>query len=152
MNLADRERFFEDFSVGERIGEVAYSLTPQRLVAAAGSNRDFNAIHFDSVTARQSGAADIYANNIFLLGMWERAAREFAGRRAVIMGVSSLSMRGFNCTGEIVVVHGEVSELLLGENAGTMRLKMWSTNGERLTVGPGSFTIRLPLRGGLSTL
>jgi hypothetical protein len=54
----------------------------------AGANRDFNAIHHNVEVARAAGASDMYANTLFLQGMWERAIRRYIGPTGVLRRLS----------------------------------------------------------------
>ena len=80
-----------------------------RLVVEAGANRDFNAIHHNSEFAQASGAPEMYANTTFLLGMWERAVREFIGLEGRIVGIKGFRMTSFNVVGQTVTVQGRVA-------------------------------------------
>jgi acyl dehydratase len=138
------QRTWEIADVGDPLGPVVFPLSVYRLVVAAGANRDFNSIHHNSEYAKASGAPDMYANTLFLQGMWERAIREYMGLDGTLRRIAGFRMNSFNCAGETVVVKGAVTRKWRDGNSGLVEIKMWSENGERISVGPGLVTITLP--------
>jgi acyl dehydratase len=120
-----------------------------RLVMAAGATRDFNSIHHNSEWARASGAPDMYANAVFLQGMWERCAREFIGVGGRIRQLSGFRMGSFNTVGDVVTVRGTVERVWAEGDLGLARLRLWSRNRHGVCVGPGTVTVSLPKRGHL---
>ena len=106
---------------------------------------------YSSEFARASGAADMYANNIFLQGLWERSAREYIGLRleAPAQEVGPFRMRSFyrGRNGETVVVKGVVRRTWQseGENFVEIELRSENSNGV-LTVAPGPVIATLPSR------
>ena len=48
----------------------------------------------------------MYANTTFLLGMWERAVREYIGVQGSIVGIKGFRMSSFNVVGQTVTVQG----------------------------------------------
>ena len=79
-----QERYWEDVQEGDELPSLQFPLSVYRLVMAASANQDFNSIHHNSEYAKKTGAPDMYANNIFLQGMWERTVREYIGNAGVI--------------------------------------------------------------------
>lgn len=140
------QRHWEDVRVGDEVPSVEFPLTVYRLVVAAGATRDFNAIHYNVNAARASGAPDVYANTMFLMGMWERSVREFIGTQGVIRRISGLRLRVFTTVGDTVKVKGEVIDSRREGNIGVLDLNMRSENSRGITVGPGVVTVTLPLR------
>jgi acyl dehydratase len=143
----DHQRCWEDVSDGEELAPVAFPLTVYRLVVEAGANRDFNAIHHNSEFARASGAPEMYANTTFLLGMWERAVREFIGLRGRIVAVKGFRMTSFNVVGQTVTVKGRVAGKREDGEQSLVDLEVWSENDGGVSVGPGTVTVSLPRRG-----
>ncbi len=138
------QRLWDQVAVGESIGTLDFPITVSRLIIAAGANRDFNAIHHNPNYARASGAPDIYANTLFLQGMWERLARAYIGSAGRITGLGGFRMRSFNCPGDTVRVSGTVTETWLDGERGMIRIALRSDNKAGLTVGPGFVTAELP--------
>jgi acyl dehydratase len=140
------QRHWEDVKEGDDVPAVSFPLTVYRLVVEAGANRDFNAIHHNSEVARASGAPEMYANTGFLLGMWERAVREFAGLDGAVRRISGFRMRRFNTVGQTVVVRGTVAAKRRKDGEALVDLELWSEVGGEVTVGPGTVTVALPER------
>ena len=146
----ERPRYWEDVRAGTALEPIAYPLSVYRLVMAAGSNRDFNSIHHNSEWAQATGAPEMYANVVFLQGMWERCVREFIGVYGTIRTLSGFRMGSFNTVGDTVVVRGTVERTWLDGDAakvGYAEVRMWSSNKNGVSVGPGSVTVTLPRRG-----
>lgn len=145
----DKQRYWEDVNEGDELQDVHYPLTIQRMVMAAGANRDFNAIHHSTEAAHRGGAADMYAMNYFHNGMWERAIREFIGLDGTIRQTGPFRMRIFSTVGDTVVVKGKVTRKFQEGDAHLLELEIQSllaTTGN-VSVGPGPVTVTLPSRG-----
>jgi acyl dehydratase len=140
------QRYWEDVSVGDELTSLSFPLTVYRLVMVAGGNRDFNAIHHNSDFARSTGAPDMYANTLFLQGMWERAVRDFIGLEGTIRQLKGFRMRSFNTPGDTVVVSGRVKSRWLDGDSGLIEIEIQSENANGISVGPGSMIATLPLR------
>jgi hypothetical protein len=140
------QRYWDDVAEGDDVPPVEFPLTVYRLVVEAGANRDFNAIHHNSEIARTSGAPEMYANTGFLLGMWERAIREFAGLDGSVRRITGFRMRRFNIVGQTVVVRGRVAGKRREDGDAVVELELWSEFDGEVTVGPGTVTVALPER------
>ena len=123
-----------DVEVGMQIPAVTLPITLQRLVMEAGANRDFSLIHHDAAVARATGAPDAFANTYFLMGMFERLMRDWAGPRARIRKIGPLRMMIFNPVGDTVQFRGVVEAI--DPLAGTLNLDMWveSERGKTVTA------------------
>jgi acyl dehydratase len=137
---APAQRHLGDVSVGEELAPVSFPITVYRLVMEAGANRDFNSIHHNTEYAQATGAREMYANTIFLLGMWERAIREWIGPAGKIHSITGFRMRSFNYAGDTTTVTGKVTEV----DGTLVRIEMTSSNSTGVTVGPGIVTVSLP--------
>jgi hypothetical protein len=138
------QRYWQDVDEGQKIPALAYPLTVYRLVVEAGANRDFNAIHHNSESARASGAPEMYANTGFLLGMWERTIREFIGLEGTIRRIAGFRMRKFNTVGQTVMVRGRVVRRWREGGDALLDLELRSEADGQVTVGPGMVTVTLP--------
>ncbi len=138
--------FFEDVKEGDDVPEVAFPITIQRLVMAAGANRDFNGMHHNREIAQSYGVPEMFCNNFFLQGMWERTVREYIGLRGIIRKIGPFRIRIFNLAGDTVVVKGKVLRKFQQNGQNSVELKMWSENSRGTSVGPGSVLVTLPLR------
>lgn len=134
------QRRLKDVKVGDELTPVSFPITVYRLVMAAGANRDFNSIHHNTEYAQSTGAREMYANTTFLLGMWERAIRDWIGPAGTIHSISGFRMRSFNYAGDTTTVTGKVT----GIDGATIRIEMTSSNSAGSTVGPGVVTVSLP--------
>jgi acyl dehydratase len=142
----DRPRWWEDLAAGDPVPAIRFPLPVYRLVMAAAGTRDFNSIHHNSEWARATGAPEMYANVLFLQGMWERCAREFIGVRGTIRQLAGFRMGSFNTAGDAVTVQGRVERLWLHAGIGFAELRMWSSNRHGVSVGPGTVVVTLPRR------
>ena len=134
------QRHLAEVSVGDELSPVRFPITVYRLVMEAGANRDFNSIHHNTEYAQSTGAREMYANTFFLLGMWERAVREWIGPAGTIHSITGFRMRSFNYAGDTTTVSGKVT----GIEGPLVRLEITSSNSTGVTVGPGTVTVSLP--------
>jgi acyl dehydratase len=123
-----------DIAAGAELPAIAIPITLQRLVMEAGANRDLSLIHHDTKVARATGAPDAFANTFFLMGMFERLMREWAGPAARIRKIGPLRMMIFNAVGDTVYFKGTVESV--DAAAGTVTLDMWveSERGKTVTA------------------
>jgi acyl dehydratase len=140
----DRQRMWNEVSVGDELEPVSFPLSVYRLIVEAGANRDFNSIHHNSAVAKAAGAPDMYANAYFLQGMWERAAREFIGVHGTFLRVAGFRMHHFNPVGHAIVVRGRVVRVWRDGGLGLVDIEMTSENRDGVSVGPGVVTVALP--------
>ena len=142
------QRYWDDVAIGQEVEPVEFPISIYRLVMVAGANRDFNAIHHNSDFAKRSGAPDMYANTLFLQGMWERTVRGFIGMAGTISQIRGFRMKSFNLVGDTVVVKGRVTAKSVESGMGFVELEVWSENDRGVSVGPGTVRVTLPLRQG----
>jgi acyl dehydratase len=134
------QRRLTDMKAGDEVTPMSFPITVYRLVMEAGANRDFNSIHHNTEYAQATGVREMYANTSFLLGMWERAVREWIGPAGKIHSITGFRMRSFNYVGDTTTVTGKVTEI----DGTTIRIEMTSSNSAGITVGPGILTASLP--------
>ena len=118
--------------VGEELPTISIPITLQRLVMEAGANRDLSLIHHDKAVAQATGAPDAFANTFFLMGMFERMMREWAGPRARIRKIGPLRMMVFNAVGDTVTFRGSVVSIDSAD--GQVSLDMWAESERGRTV------------------
>ncbi|MEP4149242.1 MAG: hypothetical protein ABJL54_18630 [Halioglobus sp.] len=121
-----------EISVGDELQSIAIPITLQRLVMEAGANRDLSLIHHDSDVAKATGAPDAFANTYFLMGMFERLMRDWAGPAARIRKIGPLRMMVFNAVGDTIFFKGVVESV--DEAAGTISVDMWVESDRGKTV------------------
>jgi acyl dehydratase len=117
---------------GVELPAIDIPITLQRLVMEAGANRDLSLIHHDTEVAKAAGAPDAFANTFFLVGMFERLLREWAGPTARIRKIGPLRMMIFNAVGDTVQFKGTVESVDI--EAGTVSLDLWSESDRGKTV------------------
>jgi translation initiation factor 2 gamma subunit (eIF-2gamma) len=117
---------------GDELSPISIPITLQRLVMEAGANRDLSLIHHDSKVAQATGAPDAFANTYFLMGMFERLMRDWAGSKARIRKIGPLRMMIFNAVGDTVQFKGVVESV--DKEAGTVSLEMWVQSDRGKTV------------------
>jgi len=140
----ERQRRWDEVEEGEELPPYAFPISVYRLVVVAGANRDFNSIHHNTEYARSTGAPEMYANNLFLQGMWERVVRQWIGLAGTIRALAGFRMTSFNTAGDVVVVRGRVARKWREGGDGLVELGMRSENSHGVSVGPGSMTVTLP--------
>ena len=118
--------------VSDELPAISIPITLQRLVMEAGANRDLSLIHHDTRVARATGAPDAFANTYFLMGMFERLMRQWAGPKARIRKIGPLRMMIFNAVGDTVQFMGTVESV--DKAAGTVSLDMWVQSDRGKTV------------------
>ena len=117
---------------GVELPAIDIPITLQRLVMEAGANRDLSLIHHDTEVAKATGAPDAFANTFFLMGMFERLVREWAGPTARIRKIGPLRMMIFNAVGDTMHFKGAVESV--DTEAGTVSLDLWSESDRGKTV------------------
>ena len=117
---------------GDTLPEISIPITLQRLVMEAGANRDLSLIHHDTKVAQATGAPDAFANTFFLIGMFERLMREWAGPQARIRKIGPLRMMIFNAVGDTVQFKGVVESV--DAASGRVSLDMWVESERGKTV------------------
>jgi acyl dehydratase len=136
--------YWDDVSEGDMVPAIDFPISIYRLVVEAGANRDFNSIHHNTDYARKTGAPDMYANNIFLQGMWERTVRAYIGLAGTIKSIKGFKMKVFNTVGETVSTKGLVKQKWKDGKDFLVELEMWSENSKGISVGPGRVIVTLP--------
>lgn len=139
-------RAIEDVGIGEEIPPFSVPLTLQRLVMEAGANRDFTPLHHDREDARATGAADAYANTMFIQAMLEAALRSWMGDRGWLDELD-IQMDAFNLVGTVVTAYGRVTEVTPNDDGGTVSLDVW-LEAERVRTVVGRAQVRLSNAGG----
>ncbi|MFJ7308870.1 hotdog family protein [Peribacillus frigoritolerans] len=141
-----QQRYWEEVSIGDEVPSIDFPLSVYRLIVEAGANRDFNSIHHNSEYALETGAPEMFANNVFLQGMWERTVREYIGLAGTIKSLKGFRMKLFNTVGETVVTKGIVKQKWQVGGDYLLELEMWSENSKGVSVGPGIVVVTLPQR------
>lgn len=122
-------------SVGDVLPAIQIPLTLQRLVMEAGANRDFSLMHHDAAVAQSAGASAAFANTFFLMGMFERLVRSWAGPHIRFRKMGPLKMLNFNVVGDTLTFRGEVVAIEEAEKGALWLLNLWceSERGQTTT-------------------
>ena len=131
MNTAQKLQL-SGIKAGDELPGIVIPITLQRLVMEAGANRDFSLIHHDTKVAQATGAPDAFANTYFLMGMFERLMRDWAGPNPRIRKIGPLRMMIFNAVGDTVHFKGVVESV--DEAARRVTLDMWVESQRGITV------------------
>ena len=126
--------YLSDIVAGAELPPISIPITLQRLVMEAGANRDLSLMHHDTKVAQATGAPDAFANTFFLMGMFERLMRDWAGPKARIRKIGPLRMIMFNAVGDTLHFKGVVESV--DQATGTVTLDMWveSQRGKTVTA------------------
>lgn len=139
-----RQRTWDEVNEGDDLDPVAIPITVHRLVMEAGANRDFAQIHHNTEVAQAQGAPEMYANNVFIQGWWERCAREFIGLGGRIRKVGPFRMKIFNVVGETSTTKGRVTRKWAEGGDHLVEIEMWTETPRGVSVGPGPVVVSLP--------
>jgi len=131
-----------EITIGEQLPAITAPLSLYKLVMIAGANRDFNSIHHNSAFAKSTGAPDAYANTLFLMGLWERLVRDWAGPSALITALRGFRMGRFNLLGTTTRTTGKVIRIEPERSTVTVSAQCEDEHG--ITVGPGEIDLKLP--------
>src|SRR6188474_44157 len=137
------QRYWDDVNEQDELPTVSFPISVYRLVVEAGANRDFNSIHHNTEFAQASGAPDMYANNIFIQGMWERAVREYIGLDGTFRKIGPFRIRTFMTVGETVTVTGRVQDKRVEAGEKLVEIALRSTVSSGIAV-EGTVLVALP--------
>ena len=119
----------DEIKVGDVLPAISIPITLQRLVMEAQGNYDLSLMHHDKRAALTVGASDAFANTFFLIGMYERLLREWAGNEMRIKRIGNMRMTSFNVVDDVTTFSGSVREI----NDEVVTLDMESRVGDRQT-------------------
>ena len=134
---------WSNWAVGERIPSVSMAVTLQRLVVAAGGERDFNPLHFDEAYARLCGFSTAFANGFFQQAMLDRTITDFTGSSGEL-GRLSLRMRAPVYAGRTLKATGAISSLAKDGSWLVVELDLELSTEDGM-CSTGKATVRLPL-------
>ncbi len=140
----EKQLYWDEVIEGDALPSFDFPLSVYRLIMEAGANRDFNSIHHNSEVAQKTGAPEMYANNFFLQGMWEKAVRAYIGNQGVFKSLKKFRMNTFNTAGDTVITNGVVKKKWEEDSEFFVEIEMWSENSQVISVGPGRVVVTLP--------
>ena len=88
----------------------------------------------------------MYANNVFIQGMWERTVREYIGVAGDIKRVGPFRMNIFNTVGENMVTSGVVKRKYQEGGENLLELEIKTEHSKGTSVGPAPVVVRLPTK------
>lgn len=138
-----KQLYWEDVQVGDAVPSLSFPLSYHRMIVQAAANKDFSPIHINTEVARQQGAPEIYANNVFHQSMWERTVREYIGLGGTVKKMGPFRMKVFCTVGETVTVKGQVIKVWEEAGCGLVEIGLVSSTsrGDAVT---GGMTVALP--------
>jgi acyl dehydratase len=137
---------FDDVEVGTLVPQYTLSLTLQRLVMAAGVNRDFAPQHHDRDYARAAGAPDAFANTALVQSLFEATLRRWLGAGGRLKRLR-YQMKGFCAAGSDVVCTGKITSKRIEGERGMAEVELWQESGGKQTASAAA-VIELPLGKG----
>ena len=138
-----KQIFFEDVEVNDLIPVLRLPLTTNRLIMAAGANRDFVAMHNDNEAGRRAGAPGMFANTWYVMGLAERMLREWIGLRGEVVRIGPFRMSRFNCPGTVTECGGTVLDKRQEGGKCLVDLDIWQDDGSGRPM-VGKATVALP--------
>ena len=97
-----------EWKAGDRLRPITLGLTLRRAIQAVGATRDYYPVHHDEQFAKESGAAGIFFNTMFLQAFVGRAANEWFGNDAFLRRLE-IAMHGPNYVGRTLTAEGAVA-------------------------------------------
>jgi len=97
-----------EWKAGDRLRPITLPLTLRRAIQAVGATRDYYPVHHDERFARESGAAGIFFNTMFLQAFVGRAANEWFGNDAFLRRLE-IAMHGPNYVDRTLTAEGAVA-------------------------------------------
>ena len=97
-----------EWKAGDRLRPITLPLTLRRAIQAVGATRDYYPVHHDERFARESGAAGIFFNTMFLQAFVGRAANEWFGNDAFLRRLE-IAMHGPNYVDRTLTAVGTVA-------------------------------------------
>ncbi|GAA1267520.1 MaoC/PaaZ C-terminal domain-containing protein [Pseudonocardia aurantiaca] len=90
-----------------KLPPLTFEVTLSTLAKDVAGTRDIYPIHHDAGFARRNGARDIFLNTMWYQGLLGRYVTDWAGPDSFLRKLG-FDMRGTNCPGDTLTVHGTV--------------------------------------------
>jgi acyl dehydratase len=137
---------FASLTVGDRLPDVSFPITRDRLVRYAGASGDFNPIHWNQRVATEVGLSDVIAHGMLTMATACRSVTDWAGDPAAVIEYSVRFTRtvavpddGVGATVEVSAVVGQ-----LDAEARTARIDLTVKAGGVTVLGKARAVVRLP--------
>ncbi len=100
---------WDSVSEGQDLPPLEFGpLTLTTLMMDASGTRDSYPIHHDPEFAKANGARDIFVNTMWYQGLLGRYATDWGGPESFLRKLG-FDMRGSNCPGDLLNVHGTIT-------------------------------------------
>jgi len=144
-SMTDGHVDFAGLSVGDRLPDVSYPITRERLVRYAGASGDFNPIHWNPRVAAEVGLPDVIAHGMLTMATACRAVTDWVGDPAAVIDYSVRFTRtvvvpddGIGATVEVSAVIGD-----LDPQAHTARVDLTVRAAGVTVLGKARVVVRL---------
>ncbi len=99
-----------DVEVGTELPPLTFPVTLTTLAKDVAGTRDIYPIHHDPEFARSNGARNIFLNTMWYQGLLGRYVTDWGGPESFVRSLG-FDMRGTNCPGDTLSVHGTVTKV-----------------------------------------
>ena len=100
---------WDSVSEGQDLPAMEFGpLTDTTLMRDASGTRDSYPIHHDREFAKKNGARDIFVNTMWYQGLLGRYVTDWGGPESFLRKLG-FDMRGTNCPGDLLNVHGTIT-------------------------------------------
>ncbi len=140
--------YWDDVNEGDEIPSVDFNLTIQRMVIAAGGNRNFSPLHHNTRIGKAAGAGDMFLQNGSCLMLWERVVSDWCGIYARVKKVT-FRITDFHNAGEKIHVGGKIARKYQEDGLNLVDLKMQSDTPRKVGM-TGTVVLALPTRSNLT--
>lgn len=136
--------YWEEVNEGDELPPVDFMLTIQRMVIAAGANRNFSPLHHNTTAGQRAGAADMFLQNGSCLMLWERVISDWCGIYARVKKVT-FRITDFHTAGDVIHVGGKIVRKYQENGLNLVDLEMQSDTPRRVGM-TGTVVLALPSR------
>jgi hypothetical protein len=143
-----KQVYWEDVNEGDEIPAVDFMLTVQRMIIAAGANRNFSPLHHNTNIGRAAGAEDMFLQNGSCLMLWERVVSDWCGIYARVKKVT-FRITDFHTAGDVIHVGGKIAKKYQENGLHLVDLKMQSDTPRKAGM-VGTVVVALPTRARLT--
>lgn len=145
--MTDRQVFYDDIVLGERIPTLTVTVDETQLFFFSAATYNGHRIHYDKEWARTvEGYDDVLVQGPLQAALLARAIGDWIGGRGRLVSFS-VQNRAIAYPGELLSFGGEVTRKRLAENgAGLVDLDI-AGRRDTTVLMPGTATVELPRRG-----
>ena len=127
--------------VGDRLPEVAISITHRLIVGGALATQDFTPVHHNAGIAQAAGMPDIFMNILTTCGLSARYLGDWAGANSRLKKLQ-FDLRAPNLPGDIMMMAGEVVAVMPQPSAALVTVEFTGENSLGMHIS-GSATLAL---------